>query len=108
MSEWAIVALQDAKYDGWGYGSKFTDGDHIGCWYVGKMMLMSGEQTEPVDITERCPAIGNIIEDEYICARTANQPHGENIGFFVDYHSNGHTYTPEEEWYDEIIEYYND
>ena len=90
MGQWEIVALQDAKYDGWGYGMKFTDGDAIGCGYVGKMMLMSGEQTEPVDLSERCPAIGNIIEDNagtYICARTANQPHGENIGFFKDENS---------------------
>ena len=69
---------------------------------------MSGEQIEPVDLTERCPAIGNIIEDEYICARTANQPHGENIGFFTDHNSRGSTYIPEEEWYDKNIEYYDD
>lgn len=75
------------------------------------MMLMSGDQPEPVDLTERCPEIGNMIEDyagTYICPRTANQPHGENIGFFKDENSQGSIYIPEEEWYDQAIGFYDD
>ena len=43
MTEWEIVALQDAKYDGASYGYKFTDGNHLGCGYIGFMLLMDGE-----------------------------------------------------------------
>ena len=45
MSNFEIVALQDAKYDGVGYGSKFSFGNYLGCGYVGKMLLMEGTQT---------------------------------------------------------------
>ena len=45
MNRYEIVALQDAKYDGVGYGNKFTYGNFLGCGYVGTMLLMKGTQT---------------------------------------------------------------
>ena len=54
MDRWGIVALQDGKYDGPGYGSKFTRGNHLGCGYVGTVLVMTGTQTKSLNFNQ-CP-----------------------------------------------------
>ena len=39
-SEWGIWLLADGKIDGAGYGNKFTDGPHLGCDYIGWIVII--------------------------------------------------------------------
>ena len=55
MGPYEIVALQDAMYGGSEYGFEFTAGNHLGCNYCGKMFVMTGKQTEPLDFNAPCP-----------------------------------------------------
>ena len=47
MSEWEVVALFDGKYDGPGYGSTLTGGNHLGCGYIGRMLIMTDDNRDP-------------------------------------------------------------
>ena len=40
MKAWGIAALSDGKFDGAGYGNKLTEGNHLGCDYIGSMLVM--------------------------------------------------------------------
>ena len=54
LSKWSIVGLQDGKLDGPGYGSKITRGNHLGCDYVGMVLIMEGTQNRRLDFNS-CP-----------------------------------------------------
>ena len=50
MGPYEIVALQDAMFKGSSYGYDMTQGNYLGCKFLGWMFVMTGEQTEPLDL----------------------------------------------------------
>ena len=54
LNTWDIIALQDGKYDGMGYGYKFTEGNYLGCGF-GSMLVMDGKQKDPLNFDASCP-----------------------------------------------------
>ena len=50
MGPYEIVALQDAMFKGSSYNYDMTEGNYLGCKFLGWMFVMTGEQTEALDL----------------------------------------------------------
>ena len=77
-----FVAIQDAKY-GWyetGLLYRFQDGNYLSHDEIHHMLLMSGEQTELVNLYhgsckgKRSPKCGNIIDAKSLCGQKETKP----------------------------------